>query len=132
MSGLARVDRVLAVVSWVIAGLAVVMLIIGPEVVAEDEPAPAEPEAAGQERGGEAPAADGQAIFVENCGGCHTLSVAGTSGSVGPVLDGAGLDAATVSGIVTSGSGGMPSFEGDLDEAEIAAVAEFVAGASQG
>ena len=132
MSGLDRVDRVLAVVSWVIAGLAVVMLIIGPEVVAEDEPAPAEPEAAGQERGGEAPEAEGQAIFVETCGGCHTLSVAGTSGSVGPVLDGAGLDAATVSGIVTSGSGGMPSFEGDLDEAEIAAVAEFVAGASQG
>ncbi len=42
------------------------------------------------------------------------------------------LDAATVSGIVTNGSGSMPSFSGDLDEAEITAIADYVAGASQG
>ena len=132
MSGLARFDRVLAAVSWIVAGLAVLMLIIGPQVVADDEPAaPAAHEAADGDDG-DAPAADGQALFVESCGGCHTLTAAGTTGAVGPVLDGAGLDAATVSGIVTNGSGSMPSFSGDLDEAEITAIADYVAGASQG
>ena len=29
----------------------------------------------------------GQALFVQNCGGCHTLKAAGTSGTVGPNLD---------------------------------------------
>ena len=73
----------------------------------------------------------GEAVFTDNCGGCHTLSAAGTSGVTGPSLDGAALDAEAVTAIVTEGSGAMPSFSGSLDEAEIAAVAEFVASASQ-
>ena len=132
MSGLGRFDRVLAAVSWVVAGLAVLMLLIGPQVVAEDEPAPAdEPGAAADQATDDAPTADGQALFTDNCGSCHTLSAAGTTGAVGPTLDGAALNAATVSSIVTSGSGSMPSFSDSLDEAEIEAIADFVAGASQ-
>jgi len=29
----------------------------------------------------------GQKLFTQNCGGCHTLAAAGTSGNVGPNLD---------------------------------------------
>ena len=131
MSGLARFDRVLAIVSWVVAGLAVLMLLIGPEVVAEDKPAPAA--SAGESAGNDADtaSADGEAVFADSCGGCHTLSAAGTSGVTGPNLDGAALDAEVITAIVTEGSGAMPSFSSSLDQAEIAAVAEFVASASQ-
>ena len=130
MSGLARFDRILAITSWVVAGLAVLMLLIGPEVVAEDEPAPA---ASGESAGGDDDVAstDGQALFIDTCGGCHTLTAAGTSGLTGPNLDGAALDAKAVTAIVTEGSGAMPSFSTSLDQAEIAAIAEFVASASQ-
>ena len=37
--------------------------------------------------GGAGDAAAGEAIFVANCGSCHTLEEAGTSGTVGPNLD---------------------------------------------
>jgi cytochrome c oxidase subunit II len=38
--------------------------------------------------GGGGQAADGEAVFTENdCGACHTLSEAGTNGTVGPDLD---------------------------------------------
>ena len=69
-------------------------------------------------------------IFGENdatCAGCHTLAAAGASGAVGPNLDERKPDAATVTAIVTSGRGSMPSFSGQLSEAEIAAVADYVA-----
>jgi mono/diheme cytochrome c family protein len=62
------------------------------------------------------------------CGSCHTLQSAGTSGQVGPNLDGLSLDAAGIEAIVRDGRGGMPSFGGDLSDAEISAVASFVAG----
>ena len=58
---------------------------------------------------------------------CHTLGAAGTSGSVGPNLDQLKPDAATVEQQVRNGGGGMPSFEGTLSSAQIAAVANYVA-----
>ena len=42
-------------------------------------------------------------------------------------LDGLSLDAAGIEAIVRDGRGGMPSFGGDLSDAEISAVASFVA-----
>jgi ubiquinol-cytochrome c reductase cytochrome c subunit len=33
------------------------------------------------------PLGDGEQIFTESCGGCHTLEAAGTAGTVGPDLD---------------------------------------------
>ena len=49
-------------------------------------------------------------------------------GIVGPSLDGTSLDAAAIEGIVRDGSGGMPALGGTLSDAEIEAVAAFVAG----
>jgi mono/diheme cytochrome c family protein len=126
------VDRVLGVITWIAAGALVAMLFAGPILIAEDEPVIVDPEpvAAEDEAGG--PAADGEAVFTENCGSCHTLAAAGTTGAIGPNLDDAGADAERVAEIVTNGSGSMPSFEGELDLAEIDAVAEFVAASSGG
>jgi cytochrome c551 len=75
-------------------------------------------------------AASGREIFVANCGSCHTLSDAGTSGAIGPSLDGIGLDVSTVETQVRNGGGGMPAFEGQLSDEEIAAVSAYVAESS--
>ena len=123
MSFLKGLDRVLAPLVWLAAGLLVLMLFVGPQVIAEDEPAAPAPGVATE-------TPDGNALFVENCGSCHTLAAAGTSGAIGPVLDGAGLDAAFVAATVASGRGSMPAFSGSLDQAEIDAVAAFVAESS--
>ena len=69
-------------------------------------------------------------MFTDNCGSCHALSAAGTSGSIGPNLDDTSLDASAIEGIVTDGTGTMPAFGNALSEEEIAAVADFVAGAN--
>src|SRR5687767_10106776 len=53
----------------------------------------------------------GREVFVANCGSCHTLEDAGTSGSIGPALDGISLSEADIEAQVRSGGGGMPAFE---------------------
>jgi cytochrome c553 len=68
----------------------------------------------------------GKALFVTNCGGCHVLSDAGTSGSVGPNLDESQPDEALVVDRVTNGQGVMPPFAGVLTEQQIADVAAYV------
>lgn len=71
---------------------------------------------------------DGKTIFASaGCSGCHTLAAAGASGTVGPNLDEAKPTKALVVDRVTNGLGGMPSFEDQLSEAQIEAVATFVA-----
>ncbi len=72
-------------------------------------------------------AADGKAVFTQNCGSCHTLAAAGTSGNVGPNLDDLKPSASKVESMVKSGGSGMPPFEGVLSAAEISAVSEYVA-----
>jgi mono/diheme cytochrome c family protein len=69
----------------------------------------------------------GREVFVANCGSCHTLSDAGTSGTIGPNLDGIGLSQADIEQQVRNGGGGMPAFEGDLSDDEIAQVSAYVA-----
>ena len=71
-------------------------------------------------------AAAGKAVFTANCGGCHTLADAGTSGAVGPNLDEAKPDADKVVERVTNGQGVMPAFKGTLSDADIANVAAYV------
>ena len=72
---------------------------------------------------------DGKALFASaGCGGCHTLSAAGSSGTVGPNLDEAHPSLELAIDRVTNGQGGMPSFKGQLSEAQIEAVASFVSG----
>jgi mono/diheme cytochrome c family protein len=72
----------------------------------------------------------GKVVFTTNCGGCHVLSDAGTSGSVGPNLDDAQPDAALVVERVTNGQGVMPPFAGVLTEQQIADVAAYVSTAA--
>jgi len=71
-------------------------------------------------------AAEGKQIFTANCGGCHMLKDAGTNGQVGPNLDQAKPSKAKVETQVRNGGGAMPAFKGQLSEAQIAAVAEYV------
>jgi cytochrome c6 len=126
---LRRIDSVLAVLSWVVAGLLVVMLFIGPQVIAEDK-AESTGEAAGSApyASGSGGSTNGKGIFTQSCGSCHTLDAAGTTGKVGPSLDGTSLGKADIEEIVRSGRGTMPGFEGRLSAAEISSVADFVAG----
>lgn len=120
MSVLKAIDRVLGPLVWVVAALLALMLLIGPKVVANDEPASKQTAA---------PYA--QQLFVTNCGSCHALSAAGTSGGVGPSLDGLDLQASAVAAQVASGGAGMPAFGGQLDPGQIRALAAYVAGASK-
>jgi mono/diheme cytochrome c family protein len=101
---------------------------------AEEESAGGEEEA-GEEmsekeaRSGEGSlSAEGAEVFTSNCGSCHTLSAAGTSGEVGPDLDELEPDVATVEHQVVNGGGAMPAFgkEGILNAKEIKAVATYV------
>ncbi|MGH3128581.1 MAG: c-type cytochrome [Gaiellaceae bacterium] len=73
---------------------------------------------------------DGKSIFTANCGSCHTLADAGTSGTVGPNLDESRPPHELVVDRVTNGQGAMPSFSDSLDEQQIQAVADYVAGAA--
>ena len=77
--------------------------------------------------GGAGDAANGKKVFASaGCGSCHTLSDAGSSGSVGPNLDDAKPSEDKVVERVTNGSGVMPSFKDQLSEQEIQDVAAYV------
>jgi cbb3-type cytochrome c oxidase subunit III len=71
-------------------------------------------------------AADGKGIFTANCAGCHTLADAGTAGTVGPNLDQSQPPKVLVVDRVTNGKGVMPPFKGQLTDAQIQAVADYV------
>jgi mono/diheme cytochrome c family protein len=71
--------------------------------------------------------AAGKEIFASaGCGSCHTLSDAGTSGTVGPNLDDSSVDFAAAVEQITNGGGGMQPFQGTLSEEEINNVAAYV------
>jgi cbb3-type cytochrome c oxidase subunit III len=70
---------------------------------------------------------DGKAIFQGNCSSCHTLKAAGATGTIGPNLDQLKPDQPTVQHQVEVGGGPMPPFKGKLSDAQITAVAKFVA-----
>lgn len=77
--------------------------------------------------GGGSAAPDGKKVFASaGCGGCHTLKDAGSSGNVGPNLDQLKPSEPTVQHQVEVGGGAMPSFKGQLSDAEIKAVAKYV------
>ena len=70
---------------------------------------------------------DGKTVFATaGCTGCHALKAAGSTGTVGPNLDEAKPSKDLVIDRVTNGQGGMPSFKGQLSEAQIQAVADYV------
>jgi mono/diheme cytochrome c family protein len=80
-----------------------------------------------QQQGGGAASSDPKALFASNCGGCHTLAAAGTTGTVGPNLDQLNIPVARIEEQIRKGGGGMPPFEGKLTDAQITALAKWVA-----
>src|SRR5262245_43841051 len=70
---------------------------------------------------------DGAKLFKgAGCAGCHTLSAAGATGTVGPNLDQLKPSTSAVATQVTNGGGVMPAFKGKLSDAQIQAVAQYV------
>jgi mono/diheme cytochrome c family protein len=69
---------------------------------------------------------DPKLLFQSNCGTCHVLADAGTSGTIGPDLDQAkpSLQAAITQ--ITNGGGGMPPFKGQLTPAQIRTLAQYL------
>ena len=78
--------------------------------------------------GGTKAAPDGKQVFASaGCGGCHTLKDAGSSGNVGPNLDQLKPSKDRVAKQVTNGGAAMPAFKGQFSDAQIQAVAAYVA-----
>lgn len=75
----------------------------------------------------------GKDLFVASCGGCHTLSEAGTAGAAGPNLDDLMPDNAQVLSAIEiggAGSGAMPA--GLLTGDDAVAVSDYVASVAGG
>ena len=76
----------------------------------------------------------GRQVFLQSavpaCALCHALRDAGAEGAVGPVLDDIRPDATRVGRAVRLGIGQMPAFAGKLSDAQIEAVAHYVATAT--
>lgn len=73
----------------------------------------------------------GKEVFLEiaepQCGICHTLADAGTTGDIAPSLDDLQLSEEGVETVVREGVDVMPAFEDVLTEEQIKAVAHYVA-----
>lgn len=69
---------------------------------------------------------------VPACAICHTLKDAGSEGAIGPVLDELQPEAERVAKALREGVGAMPSYAGKLTDAQIGALATYVATASRG
>jgi mono/diheme cytochrome c family protein len=70
---------------------------------------------------------DGKTIFQSECASCHTLAAAQATGTIGPNLDQLKPSEAIAKHQVEVGGGVMPAFKGKLTDAQITAVAKFVA-----
>jgi mono/diheme cytochrome c family protein len=70
---------------------------------------------------------DGKSIFSANCASCHTLNAAGATGTIGPNLDQLKPAFPVAQHQVEVGGGVMPAFKGTLSQAQIDAVAKYVA-----
>jgi mono/diheme cytochrome c family protein len=69
----------------------------------------------------------GRDLFNGNsCSACHTLSDAGATGSVGPNLDNPNLTRDAIVGRIEMGGGPMPSFSGQMSEADIGKLADYI------
>jgi len=98
----------------------------------QPEPEPGETETTPPPAGGAGDPAAGKEVFTTNCGSCHTLADAGTTGTVGPNLDESQPTVELAVDRVTNGQGVMPPFADTLSEQQIQDVAAYVASASGG
>ncbi len=71
-------------------------------------------------------AAAGEAVWADNCAGCHGLDGSGANGGPNLVGNEQAMDAARVRGQVTNGGGGMPAFKDTLSQEQISNVAAYV------
>ena len=76
-------------------------------------------------------ATDGEQIFTANCGSCHILAAAGTTGTTGPNLDETKTSLPEAIRQVRNGGGGMPAFKDQLTEEQIRAVSKYVVDSSK-
>jgi cytochrome c6 len=76
-------------------------------------------------------AAKGKATFLANCGSCHTLAAAKTTGTVGPNLDTLKPNYQAATAQVTNGGAVMPAFK-SLSAQQIADVAAYVVASTGG
>lgn len=72
--------------------------------------------------------AKGRALFSDNsCGACHALAAAGAAGGIGPGFDNRpGLEKAFLVDRITNGAGAMPAFGGQISDADIALLADYI------
>jgi cbb3-type cytochrome c oxidase subunit III len=75
---------------------------------------------------------DPKLLFESNCGSCHTLGDAGTTGKIGPNLDQAKPSLQKATTQITNGGGGMPAFKGQLTDEQIKTLAQYVARVTKG
>lgn len=99
-----------------------------------DEPTPADAVVKQKETTKELPkpvSAKGRDLFVADCGSCHTLSEAGTSGAVGPDLDTLAPSQELVETAIKDGGAGTGAMPANLITGKDATdVAEYVANAA--
>jgi quinohemoprotein ethanol dehydrogenase len=90
---------------------------------------PASSSTAGAGTSGTSAITDGKSVFVQNCGGCHTLADAGSAGNEGPNLDNLKPTEAIVAHQVEVGGGAMPAFGKTklLTATQVTDVAKYVA-----
>jgi len=81
--------------------------------------------------GGAGQPGDPEQLFVRNCGGCHVLEKAGTTGTAGPPLDDLDLELEAVAEQIRKGGGGMPAFENQLSDRQIQQLVQYVGGATE-
>jgi cytochrome c oxidase subunit 1 len=98
-----RDERQLVLMSGIALAFVIPLFAVG-----IDQRATVEPEAA---RAGAAAAGGppGRSLFVQTCGGCHTLADAGSTGVTGPNLDQLKPDVARVETAIANGKGAMPA-----------------------
>lgn len=68
----------------------------------------------------------GASLFPTECGSCHALAAAKTSGGTGPDLDQVAPTQQLVVNYLENGSDAMPSFGGELTGVQINAIAAYV------
>jgi cytochrome c6 len=85
-----------------------------------------DPKAKVEAPGGGGDADDPKSLFTTNCGSCHVLADAGTSGTIGPNLDQSKPALQAAIRQIENGGGGMPAFGDRLTEEQIRALAEYI------
>jgi cytochrome c6 len=70
----------------------------------------------------------GQSQFLASCSACHQPTGVGIRGAFPPLAGSAFVqgDVGAVAGRVLNGRGGMPRFQGDLSDQQIAAILTYV------